>query len=453
MKKGKLKFGEKGVEPITALAAVLITSGLILGAFYITNLIVESNVVRRIARETAALQVIDAMDFLKRSMQEAVKHAAYKASYDVLDRGGYYSIPDDVSSLDCRPYWRKYSETIEYDNEIFEQSLEAALVDVFECYGKVYSTEYSKEGISISTPYYSVCGSVDVTDDDSKFSINIKNDCDAGLEVSGNFISVKESNANFGGEATLNAFELIEKAKTKFVDNRPVLDAVQSATSGMDCKRLTAEELECSYTGMEDDQAGDTLMSSKCSNWKTKMKNLIDEELAKTEISDAEASFSFSNENLNAEYTVTECTLCETFEEETDECVEEPEEGEPASGCDQDSDCCEGFEGIRVICMNSVCDLAAPGAGYICPEEPEEPECTKKTITKYRTSCSYEYEADVNVVVTVKAEEDADDAYYPIYNSDSGGTEWQRLALRFRVLDGNLETLDVENVCSEINYC
>jgi hypothetical protein len=453
MKKSKLKIGEKGVDPITTLAAVLITSGLILGAFYITNLIVETNVVRRIARETAALQVIDAMDFLKRSMQEAVKHAAYKASYDVLDRGGYYSIPDDVSSLDCRPYWRKYSETIEYDNEIFEQSLEAALADVFECYGKVYSIEYSKEGISTSTPYYSVCGSVDVTDDDRKFSINIKNDCDAGLEVSGNFISVKESNANFEGEATLNAFELIEKAKTKFVENRPVLGAVQSAISDMDCKSLTAEELECSYTGMEYDQAGEILMNAKCSNWKTKMKNLIDEELAKTEISGAEASFSFSNENLNADYTVTGCTLCEAFEEESDECVEESEESEPTYGCDQDSDCCEGLEGIRVVCMNNVCDLATPGAGYLCPEEPEEQECTKKIITKYSTSCSYEYDADVNVVVTVTAEEDSEDAYYPIYNSNSGDAEWQRLALRFRVLDGTLEALDVENVCSEINYC
>ncbi len=453
MKKFKLKLGEKGVEPITALAAVLITSGLILGAFYITNLIVETNVVRRIARETAALQVIDAMDFLKRSMQEAIKHAAYKASYDILDRGGYYSIPDDVSSLDCRPYWRKYSETIEYDNEMFEQNFEAALTDVFECYGKVYSTAYSKEGISIDTPLYSICGSVDAIVEGNKFSISIKNDCEAGLEVSGNFISVKESNANFEGEATLNTFELIEKAKTKFVDNRPVLDTVQSATSGMDCKSLTAEELECSYTDMENDQAADTLMNAKCSNWKTRLKNLINEELGKIEISGAEVTATLSAEELNAEYEVTGCSsICEAFEEETDECVEEPEE-EENEWCTQDSDCCEGFEGIRVICMNNVCDLAALGAGYLCPEEPEEPECTKKTITKYRTRCSYEYDADANVVVTVKAEEDVDDAYYPIYNSDSGITEWQRLALRFRVLDGTLETLNVENVCSEINYC
>jgi len=35
--------------------------------------------------------------------------------------------------------------------------------------------------------------------------------------------------------------------------------------------------------------------------------------------------------------------------------------------CIYDSDCCPGFEGLRVICLSGVCDLAAPPGGYLCP--------------------------------------------------------------------------------------
>jgi hypothetical protein len=433
---------KKGMAPV-ALAIIAAVSLIGLETIFVVNYFVNSDVVHRTAKETEAIEVIDSMEFLKRSMQHAVVDSLYTSSFDVMERGGYDTFSEGVNVVGCSPYWRVHDTVSEPD---IEAGIKSSFLKVFNCYGKKYAQAYSIKGIMISTPDYSSCGSVDLVAGEDAIKLYIKDGCKSGFETSREFISVREKNANFIGEVKSSAFNLFWKAIAKFVYERPVLDAVDAATSDMECTHVTATEQSCSYENMKDDikQVGSNLLNSQCSDWRSSLKNSIDSELSKIMIENADVDISFSDGDMSADYRVVECSSgCEHFEVETDECVEQTTE------CSVNSDCCGGGSvGTEVVCNNNICGTAASGTGHLCTS------CIKKTVSKYKTSCSYEYSADVDVGVSVKAEENAKDTYYPIYSPSSGKTEWRQPVLKFRIIDGDSGQLKPEtSECEQLSYC
>ncbi len=512
MRDRKLKIGKKGMELIS-MGVVFLIGSLTLEGLFITAMIVNTHVVRRAIRESDAIEVIDAMEFFKEFIGGSVDYASQRAVFDVMKRGGQYSMPEDVKSSNCQPYWKIYDESINTNylsDSVVEKNIENMIMDVFECYDNEYSKGYSESEIVFTLPSYSECGNVDIVNTGGKkFDVIILSNCENGLEVSRDFISVKEKNANFEGEIKINIFELIDKSKAEFIDKRPIYDAVIEALSDADCRSLSdIEKDSCSYTGGNDNVGSDLLML-ECSNWENRLRNTINSKLNDIEIDGTELSFSISR--MGADYEVTGCSqVCNKLEPEKTgkyECQEsrenvETENGnsqsnvginlsptdrvlfqgcQPTNSCDtkecKDGDVwckndCDEWEyksdecGSKQCYQGSCCEPETCsslghscgtwddgcGGTINCGTCGEGEECSEKVIERFKTICSYSYSADVDVLVKVKSDSNLK---YPIYDSTSKILEEKKPSLEFRIIDGNIGSLtaDIEETCSETDYC
>jgi hypothetical protein len=392
--KEAMRMGRKGVDPITGIILVIIISLLVIEAFATANIVISTSAVRQDARETAAISAINGMDFLKRTMQEGVVYATERATYDTLAKGGYNSVPSDLAAKDGIAYWRKHGQT---SVPSFKSELETAVAAHFESYGTSYGTSYPflGLGVSLSVPQYYSCGRATVTDKGSSVGVSITNNCDRGLEASNEFMNVKEANANFSGDAPVNAFGLVAIAKSAFVDADPVLGAVERGVDGTSCRSVSLDEKACSYDGMSDAAIGADVLSKECGNWLNGLRSSISSQLSGISVSGADVSFDLPEGSVSGGYTVGGCKACVPQETTVHKC-----DGQDIVDC---KDCASGKP------------------------------CTDETvITGYKTTCAYSYSADADVVVALAQKGSS----YPIYDAASKTTQWAHMTLRFRVLDG-----------------
>jgi len=422
----KNNIGKKGAIQLIAVMAV---GFFLIAGFFAANMVVYNNVYTRAAREKDAVDAINSMEILKRSMHDAIKHVLYTSSKNVLGKGGYSSILEDIASYECKPYWRKYSEVNEVGIAEFEQSMEQEFSKVFELFGYEYSAAYKTPKSSIKIPDYSECGSTDITNKGNKVDAIIMGDsCANGFEVKRGITTVKESNVNFADEdIDLDVFGFFETVSDNFAGSRRVLIAVDNGVATTECRSIIVEENECSYTTEmfgNDDEVGDALMELQCSDWNSKLRHSINNELDKINVDSFDSIFSI--QYMDSEYTVDDCTRCEYITYETDECVDELPDDEDESE------------------SPSTPSPLTPLTPLIVLQGEDEEECVKKIIVKYRTTCPYSYKADIDVLVSVQS-----DSEYPLYNSVSGKTELMSIPLEFRILDGSMETLSAKSsICS-----
>jgi len=421
MKNEKEVIGKKGAIQFAALLAV---GAFVITGFFAANLFVYDTVYTRAAREKDVVDSINAMEILKRSMHDAVKHTLYTTSKNVLGKGGYSTIPEGTASYECKPYWRQYSDSIEISIAEFELNMEQEFSKVFELFGSEYSDAYKDAESSMKIPDYSECGETDITNNGDTVDAIITGDsCAEGFEIKNGITTVKESNVNFADEdIDSDVFGFFETVSDSFAGNRQILTAVENGVATTECRSIVVEEDECSYTvqkiGDDDTEVGNALIESQCSDWNSRLRHSITNELDK--ISAGGFDTTFSIEHTNAEYTVGDCTRCEYITSETDNC---DDEAEPTEGTLP-----EGLPITPLVVL-----------------EGEEEECVEETIVKYRTTCPYSYNADVDVLVSVQS-----DSEYPLYNPISDKTEMMKIALEFRILDGNKETLSAKSsVCSD----
>jgi hypothetical protein len=388
------RIGRKGIDPITGIIVVIIIAMLVFTIFATANIVISTNAVRQDARETAAISVINGMDFLKRTMQEGIVYATERATYDVLAKGGYDSVPADLTSKDGTAYWRKYGQTSVPD---FKAELEAAITKHFESYGTAYGTAYPSLGlgVSLSVPQYSSCGHASVTDKGGSVGVSITSSCASGLEASNEFMSITEANTNFTGDVPANAFGLVASAKAVFVDADSVLDAIKRGAAGTSCRSVSLEEESCGYEGVADDAViGADVLGKECGNWLELLRASINSQLSGITVSGADASFELPAGSVIGDYSVGSCEVCVPQENTSSKC-----DGQEIADC---VDCASG-------------------------------DCTTDIIIiGYMTTCSYSYSADADVGVALTQR----GGYYPIYDATSKKTQWTRMTLRFRVLDG-----------------
>jgi len=457
-----LEMDRKKTKGVVQAVFLIMAAGLVLEAILINTFVADVRFMQRASREIGVIATVDTMEFLKKAMQHSVSNAADRASFDVGNRGGYYSMTDDADFYNCKPYWKIYSESFEPTDDRIRQSVENSILKVFECYGKAYGISYSPTGVSMLTPDYSSCGDIEMTDNgENSFDISITNNCGSGLEVSHKQTIVEEMNANFEqDDVKMYVFELADEAKDKFLDSRLVLDAVNDGAASSACRSIVSSESGC-MTGSDND-VGRSLIESQCSNWKTKLKDSISAKLS--ENIEIEGKYlGFSIDRIEATYDVTGCS-CDSYEVEV-ECAEEEPETEPElPDCPTDRQECEGVVGYKCMCGTDICqsnDYCCAGGntcedlqgcnfacrGVTTTTEPEEKVCTE---TRRTTQCDYSYDADVDVVVSVR-----NDETYAVYREEGGAYQMANPTFKFRIIDGNLGTLGVpeESTCSKIEYC
>ena len=424
-----INMRSKGVAMTTVI--VMLMAVVVLVAMYVNTYIADSDALERSGKEIDVIDAIDSMGFFKISLANSLQHSVYKASYDNLNKGGYYTFNGEANS-NCAPYWRVYEENYIPSDDLIKENLETSILNVFECYGHQYSSSYLSLGSKMEFPDYSECGNMEIIEYGNDYKFIIEDGCNSGLQLSkGDNIIVYEENANFETIVNTNYFDLVSNGKTVFDGKRPVYDAAQKAVSEIDCKSW-------SKTG-DDCIDGDDLLMSKCSNWENKLKESIEFELGEILVEDAQVSITVNNWDI--EYEVGDCS-CSSFEIEVD-CGNIEDQGESNYEIlDGIGECGEYCDTDKTFSFNS-----EGGPGGDGGDETEEAEiCTEE---RYRTTCSYSFSVDADITVNITGDND-----YPIYNSLTEQTENIQFVLKFRVIDGNAQTMTPEsNDCGFAGYC
>jgi hypothetical protein len=91
----------KGAFPL--LIFVLMGMAIVAGVVA-TNIFVETESIRRSARDASILEAINSMEMMKRSLNLAMAYSLYQASYDASASGGSTSASEDTT------YWRTYGQ-------------------------------------------------------------------------------------------------------------------------------------------------------------------------------------------------------------------------------------------------------------------------------------------------------------------------------------------------------
>lgn len=283
--------GNKGVSAIIIILLVMAIGTVVYEGIYGAYLINNNFILRRSARETAIIKGVNAMEFLKLSMQEAVSYAFHQAAYETLKKGGYYKFPADVPTIDSVPYWIEYGNTYVPN---LKANLTNATLELFDEYCDNYVESYNRElKIYFEKPDYypsTRCGKIEMTASGRTVQLKIEDKCDYGLRMIGRFFTIYESNANFVDTVDSNALQLFETAKSIFIDveKNPILEAVENAIAEMP--------------------------SEPPENWDEQLKNKIKTKISEKEteinsgLSDMIISFSFGDSDINVNY----CEECET---------------------------------------------------------------------------------------------------------------------------------------------
>lgn len=334
----------KGIASIILLALVAGIGIITLEGIIVTNFVAKSETVIRTVRETAILEAANAMEFLKRSLQQAVKYTFYQTSYDVAKKGGYAYFENTNSWCFERgiPYWRNYSRTFQ-DSESVKRNFTDSAVEIFDCYSEKYTEQYLEDiDISLEVPdYYGEtepkCGNVTYKSI-SPLEAGIINDkCrDKGLKSSAGGATFFEKNANFSEATSLMTFSLHQEGLDWFVsqdsfmepkDEAPipvatkemdekycgVLEEIQDIKYKCDEDKCEAEEAikECLKTDLLETCLGDYLMGKYCGGWKGTLSGLVNQKLRKleSEINGEIAPFMLNFQAIEVEpnYTVTGC--------------------------------------------------------------------------------------------------------------------------------------------------
>lgn len=435
-----MKFN-KGMDSLY-VAIVFIFITLILEGFVASTLFVNSNVVRRISKETEVIEAVNSMEFLKKSLRASVEYSVYKSSYDVLSHGGYLTIPSEIDSKGCIPYISVYSDKSDLisEDELIG-NVENTTMEIFDCYAQQYSSEYSQFGINIYTPNYSGCGKLEFSEigDDYVTVVMDSRKCDTDFIVSNGFVTISEPVTSFEEIINVNFLDILRKSSSVF-DDRFVLSSINSATSSFGCDSMSVREDECSYIGDSEDDIGRSLLESKCGNWESRLRSSIESKLNKIDIDGLDMSFHV--DRIETDYSV-ECDVCEEVVKEVEECTEERIEFDSCPGVCVDSPhiCSSQYPGRS-------CTASSYECGTCCCTEPDsltEEVCVTKEIVEYETTCRYSYSADVDVIISIT---DKNSVKYPI------GDSWRKMELKFRILDGNLGDMDIStDECGEFSYC
>jgi hypothetical protein len=137
------KMMNKGVIPFLAIGIVIIAT-ILLESTILVNTIGRSENVIRADKETKIIKAINIVEFVKKSVSQALVYSFNQATYDTSSRGGYSNLTG-VRSLSCIPYWREYSEENYPD---VEESLKKSTFEVFDSYRSLFNS------VNVNVPKY-----------------------------------------------------------------------------------------------------------------------------------------------------------------------------------------------------------------------------------------------------------------------------------------------------------
>jgi hypothetical protein len=259
-------INRKGLGPI-AIALVVIAALLSTEGIAVTNFFADSEVIKRSARETSIIDAVDTVEFSKKYIDNAVSYSFYKASYDVLQMGGFCrsdldctgtcQIPVDVPTKDCIPWWLIYGDTYAPTADIFEDYLINKTLSLF--------SDYSTS--SIGPAYCAPQGNAIISDIGSYLiQLDIRNQDSAILRYEKKNINLIERITNFTGIFGESALEMFGYARGTFVENDEIGKSFYYADSAMeeDCKNIYLGDV-CDGTSAQD--ICETQLQTKCSEY------------------------------------------------------------------------------------------------------------------------------------------------------------------------------------------
>ncbi len=260
IKKGVMgmKMGRKGVA-VVAIAAVLITAVLIIEGIIVANFVADIEIVKRTTRELAVINAVDAIEFAKKALQQAVPYSFYKASYDVLEKGGYCAsddnscaqqckIPYSIPTRECDPWWRVYDNTYEIDSSTFETYLSNRIASIYDDYASLFfGPDYCPQ-----PP-----GNV-ITEDKGEYKVHVYiTNIEGGvIEYKSDNLEIVEHTVGFNDGFDASTFELFEFAKDTFIDNDKIKSDFNSADNKMadeGCKNIYLRDFCESDVGLSEE--------------------------------------------------------------------------------------------------------------------------------------------------------------------------------------------------------
>jgi hypothetical protein len=269
----KFQPGRKGIAPIVAIVAVVMMSAMVLEGAIVNNFIGDWEVMKRSARETVFISVIDSMEYLKDSLRQGISYSFYTAAYDVLGNGSFCEanisycddrcfLPSSVPSLGCQAWWKVYDTVYapEYKTvgttppDPYDGTFLGYLAARFDSYYSNYSSQFGGSAACPMSP-----GEVNITGlPDYLVGVVYKGPEGSPLETSAEFsyseksdsIKVTERNTQFTDSFQSAALDIFTFARKAFVDDDVISGTFQNQSDNMplSCRKIPIGDT-CSIVG------------------------------------------------------------------------------------------------------------------------------------------------------------------------------------------------------------
>jgi hypothetical protein len=253
----------KGLAPIVAIVAVVMMSMMVIEGAIVNNFIGDWEVMKRSARETVFISVVDAMEYLKDSLRIGLSYSFHTAAYDVLSNGSFCAantsycedrcfVPSDVPSLGCQPWWKVYDTVYapEYKAadgnppDPFDKTFLGYLAARFDMYYSNYSSQFGGYAVCPMAP-----GEVNISSAPNyKAEMVYKGPSDRYLETSAEFsytekvdsIKVTERNTQFKDTFATSALDIFTFARKAFVDEDVISKTFENVSASMpeSCRKI-----------------------------------------------------------------------------------------------------------------------------------------------------------------------------------------------------------------------
>ncbi len=387
-----------GVIIVAALSVVTI-EGL-----YLLVTLENVQTLKRSFTEAGITGEINKVEFLKRSLHQALVYSFYQSQYDIIKLSGYTEFKPDTKLFNGIPYWRTYDSWIFQENYL--ENLKKTNLKIFD-----YYLNSLKDKTDVQIPNY------DLSLEPKENEIKVLATGDDKLKLEKENLKISD-NSNIIEVIKTKFYEIFELAKEKFITTDSVRNIVTSADSSManvngkNCKVIPIGDV------CEDSINAEATLATTCPNADTQFKNLVESGIS---------SLPEVRDSVRLEIAATK----EIMVKHSGDCS--------SSTGTQSEDCCKNGEwacndqyntqtGECIKCLSidpatGECNWGSGSWSFVCTEYSKKLKDIK---------CYYDYSASVRLLVNV-----FDSSEYPVYDYNEKSTDYRDLQLTFYVLSGN----------------
>lgn len=456
-------FGSLGIGVIAAALAIASVLVAFAGMYY-TNFVQKGGIIEEVVKEGTITEAINFVESVKIALEDAVEYSVYKASDDLLKKGGFCELNDKTScteeckiasipTLHCIPWWRIYDQTYAPSEASFVEYLKKQILKRFDEYANAFfiSPDYCPQ-----PP-----GNINLILDNGQIYARINSGFNK-LKYDGKFFTIIDD-ATFEDRVDIATMKIFNRARKLFIEQDSIRNAFVHAEDLMpsNCKEIhfgnVCGKIDCVAK-----------LSQYCKNADRKFRNYVISEIenikglkdgvetnVELDCLDIGHNTKFvysekieSSEDCPCEEWRTECngiaTECSALDEDkcnlqdgcswvnctgSEECYNYTDESSCiVAGCIWSGACigevtsCDSFDNIcseKLDCNKSLqkCDAQIGCSGSM--------SCIERPNLYKNARCIYDYSGSANASIEVRS-----NSQYPIGNS------LKKLSLQFYVVSG-----------------